>query len=174
MSSAREIRRAELHRHRQVGLVETRLPFDRAEADRAERPPARDERRDEAGGVRDPPDRPCVLGVVGHRLGLGLQVREQLRLAGSQGDLDRVRRDRRRVLPAQLADELGFLGIRVDGDDPVELVVLVEEVDHEVAGERGTASSAIAASVRSQSRLATSSSFARARKRGSPRRGCGA
>ena len=38
---------------------------------------------------------------------------------------------------AQLPDELRLLRIRVHGDDPVELVLLVEQVDHEVAGERG-------------------------------------
>ena len=126
-----------LHRHREVRLIEARLPLDRADADRAERPAARHERRDDAGRVRDPPDRARVLRVVRHRLGLGLEIRQELRLAGAEGDLDRMRRDRRRVLRAQLPHELGLLGIRVHGDDPVELVLLVEQVDHEIARERG-------------------------------------
>ena len=127
----------ELHRHREVRLVEARLALDGAEADRAERPAARDERRDEPGGVRDPPDRAGVLHVVRHGVGLGLQVRQQHRLSSAEGDLDRMRRDGRRILPAQFSYELGLLRIGVDGDDPVELVLLVEQVDHEVAGERG-------------------------------------
>jgi hypothetical protein len=65
----------ELHRHREVRLVEARLALDGAEADRAKGPPASDQRRDKPGCVRDPPNRAGVLHVVRHGVGLGLQVR---------------------------------------------------------------------------------------------------
>src|SRR4029077_6845938 len=90
----------ELHRHRAVGLVEARLPGDRAEADRAERPPARDERGNDAGRVRYPPDGWSVLLVMRHGGGLGLQVGDELRLAGAERDLDRMRAQGGRIAAA--------------------------------------------------------------------------
>ena len=90
----------ELHRHRPVGLVEARLASDGAQADRAERPPAGRERRNDAGGVRDRSDRARVLGVMGHCGGLRLEIGQQLGLARPQRDLDRMRRERRRIARA--------------------------------------------------------------------------
>ncbi len=74
----------ELRRHLAVGLVEPPLRLDRAEADRAERPAARDERRDDARRVRDAPNVPRVLRVVSHRVGDGLEVGDVLRLTGAR------------------------------------------------------------------------------------------
>ena len=59
-----------------------------------------------------------------------------------------------------------FSGSACDRDDPVELVVLVEQVDHEVARERGHRELGDRGErLLPVERLATSSSFARARKR---------
>ena len=76
-----------------------------------------------------------VLRVVRHRLRLGLHVRDELRLAGADRPLHRVRLDGRRILLAQAEHQLGLRRIEVARADAAEDAVLVE-VDRHVAGER--------------------------------------
>ena len=76
-----------------------------------------------------------MLGVVRHLVADGLEIGDELRLAGADRDLDRVGRDGGRVLPPQLVDESAQLGIGVRGDDVVKNAVVVEQIDDEIAGE---------------------------------------
>ena len=64
--------------------------------------------------------------VVGHRLGFGLHVRDELWLPGAKGSLHGMRFDRRRVLLAEAEHQLGLRRIQVAGADAAEYAVLVE------------------------------------------------